>query len=183
MIQRVLDFIDRLNEKIGQGAGWLALAAILLASYNAIVRYLGRFLERNLTSNAVLELQWYLFSLMFLLGAAYGLKHDVHVRVNVFYCRLSARGRAWITLLGTVLFLIPFCLFMLWASWPGVRNSWAIREMSPDPDGLPRYPIKTALLAGFALLLLQGCSQAVKTARFLRGRAQGTDEERHEHAG
>jgi TRAP-type mannitol/chloroaromatic compound transport system permease small subunit len=183
MFERISHFIDQVNEKIGRWASWLTLVTILLASYNAIVRYLGRFIGQNLTSNAVLELQWYLFSLVFLLGAAYGLKHDVHVRVDVVFHRASPRARAWINLLGTIVFLIPFCLFMLWAAWPGVRNSWAIHEMSPDPGGLPRYPIKTALLVGFALLLLQAFSQLYKAIRSLQGRDTDRTEEHHEHAG
>ena len=183
MLRRIVNFIDALNEKLGQWVAWLTLLTILLASYNALVRYVGRFVERNLTSNAVLELQWYLFSLVFLLGAAYGLKHDAHVRVDVFFQRASARTKAWINIAGTVLFLIPFCIFMLWASWPGIRNSWSILEGSSDPGGLPRYPIKTALMVGFALLLLQAVAQLYKYVAALRGLAANPEEEHHEHPG
>lgn len=162
MLTRLVQFIDRFNEKLGRMLSWLTLVIILLGSYNALTGYAGRFVKQSLSSNAILELQWYCFSLIFLLGAAYGLKHDVHVRVDVFFSRTSDRVRAWINLVGTIIFLIPFCIFMIWTSWPSVRNSWAIHEMSPDPGGLPRYPIKTALLVAFVLLLAQAFSQLAK---------------------
>ena len=165
---RMARIIDRVNEGVGALISWLALAMILIGAYNAIVRYLGRFMGWNLSSNLYIELQWYLFSLVFLLGAAFTLKRDAHVRVDVFYGRLSSRGQAWIDLLGSALFLIPFCVFALWVSWPTVANSWAIREVSSDPGGLPRYPIKTAILVSFALLLLQGFSQLIHKIAFLR---------------
>ena len=104
---------------------------------------------------------------MFLLGAAYGLNHDYHVRVDVLYARLSRRARAWIDLIGSVLFLAPFASVMLWVLWGPVRNSRAILETSPDPGGLPRYPIKTVILVSFFLLLLQAISQIVKNAAIL----------------
>ena len=162
MLTKIVQFIDRFNEKLGRTVSWLTLVIILLGSYNALTGYIGHFLKRSLSSNAILELQWYCFSLIFLLGAAYGLKHNVHVRVDVFFSRTSDRVRAWINLVGTIIFLIPFCIFMIWTSWPSVRNSWAIHEMSPDPGGLPRYPIKTALLVGFVLLLAQAFVQLTK---------------------
>lgn len=161
--------VDRFNERLGRGISWLALVMVLIGAYNAVARYLGRFLGANLSSNAYIELQWYLFSALFLLGAAYTLKRDAHVRVDVFYGRLRARGRAWINLLGTLLFLIPFCGFGLWVSWPSVRNSWAVREVSPDPGGLPRYPIKTVILIAFALLLVQGVALIIRQIAILAG--------------
>ena len=162
--------IDRANEKIGFAVGWLTLAMVLIGAYNAIVRYLGRFMGWNLASNAYIELQWYLFSLVFLLGAAYTLRRGAHVRVDVLYGRLSERGKAWIDLVGSIVFLVPFSVFGLWVSWPSVKNSWAILEVSPDPGGLPRYPIKSMILVGFALLILQGISEIVKQIAVLRGR-------------
>ncbi|HKJ03054.1 MAG TPA: TRAP transporter small permease subunit, partial [Longimicrobiales bacterium] len=150
---------------------WLALFMVLLGAVNAILRYLTRYTGVSLASNAYTELQWYFFSLIFLLGAAYGLRHDVHVRVDVLYARLSRKTQAWIDIAGTVLFLIPFCVLMLWVSWPAVRNSWSIREVSPDPGGLPRYPIKAVILLCFVLLLLQGLSHIVKQVEVLQGGA------------
>lgn len=117
---------------------------ILTGAFNAVTRYAGRAIGHNLSSNAYLELQWYLFSILFLLGAAYTLKHDAHVRVDILYERRGPRGRAWTNLLGTFFFLIPFCLLVLWASCKLVYNSWSILEQSPDPGGLPRYLIKVS---------------------------------------
>lgn len=171
--------LDRLSEIIGAGAGWMILLMVLIGAYNAVVRYLGRFFGWNLSSNAYLELQWYLFSLTFLLGGAYALRRGAHVRVDVLYGRLSARGQAWINLVGSLIFLLPFCFFSLWVSWPSVRNSWAIREISSDPDGLPRYPIKAMILVGFVLLILQAVSEIVKQIAVLRG-VEPADDARHD---
>ena len=148
---------------------------VLIGAYNAIVRYLGRFMSSNLSSNLYLELQWYLFSVLFLLGAGYALKEDAHVRVDVIYGRLSKRARAWINVVGSVLFLLPFSVFVLFVSWPSVRNSWTIREMSPDPGGLPRYPLKAVILVCFVLLIAQGIAELVRDVSVLRRGAE--DEE------
>ena len=164
--------IDRVNDRIGVAIQWLVLLMVLVGAFNALARYATRYTGISLSSNAYFDLQWYMFSLIFLLGAAYGLNKDVHVRVDVLYSRLSVRGRAWIDLAGSVLFLLPFCVMMLWVSWPFVRNSWAVLEGSPDPGGLPRYPIKTLILVSFFLLFLQGVSQTIKQIERIRtGRA------------
>ena len=171
--------IDRLNDLIGRAILWLVGVMVVIGAYNAVARYMNRFTDTNLASNAYLEAQWYLFSLVFLLGAAYALKEDAHVRVDVLYGRLAPRGKAWIDLLGTVLFLIPFCILMLRVSWPSVAASWAVREVSPDPGGLPRYPIKAVILVGFALLLLQGVAEVFKQVALLRGAAPPPARGRH----
>lgn len=168
-VPRVPAAVDRLSEWTGRAVLWLVALMVAIGAFNAVARYLGRFLGTNLSSNAYLEAQWYLFSLVFLLGAAYALKHDAHVRVDLLYGRLSERGRAWIDLAGTVLFLVPFCVFMLIVSWPSVAASWAVREVSPDPGGLPRWPIKAVILVAFALLLLQGIAEGWKRVALLRG--------------
>ena len=133
-----------------------------------VARYLGRFVQANLSSNLYLELQWYLFSLIFLLGAAHALREDAHVRVDVIYGRLRRKAKARINVVGSALMLIPFCVFVLWVSWPSIRNSWAVREGSPDPSGLPRYPIKAVIIVAFVLLVLQGISQLLKDVAALR---------------
>jgi TRAP-type mannitol/chloroaromatic compound transport system permease small subunit len=161
--------VDRLNGWIGRGVAWLVLAMVLVGSFNAVVRYLGRSLGSNLSSNAYIEAQWYLFSVLFLLGGAYALARDSHVRVDVLYSRLSERAQGWIDLVGTVLFLIPFCLYALWVSWPWVMNSWKVREISPDPEGLPRYPLKALVLVAFALLLVQGIAHLIRQVARVRG--------------
>ena len=161
--------IDRLSDALGRGVSWLVLVMVLVGAGNALARYLGRFLGTNLSSNAYLELQWYLFSLVFLLAAGYALRHDAHVRVDVIYGRLGPRARAWIDVLGGLFLLLPFCGLALWVSWPSVYNSWRVLEDSPDPGGLPRYPIKSVLLVAFAWVAVQGVSQVIKTIAVLCG--------------
>lgn len=178
---RLASGIDRVNEWIGRAVYWLTLAMVLIGSFNALVRYLDRYTGLSLSSNTYIELQWYLFSLVFLLGAAYTLRHNAHVRVDVFYSRLSVRGKAWVNLLGTVLFLIPFCVLMLWAAWPAVRESWALLEISPDPGGLPRYPIKTVIPIAFTLLLVQGVAILIRQIAILRGALPEEDREEMGH--
>ncbi len=175
--------MERLNDRIGAGVRWLALLMVLLGAYNAIARYLTRWAGVSLSSNALNEAQWYLFSVIFLLGAAYGLRVDAHVRVDVLYSRVSARMRGWIDLIGTLLFLLPFTVVMLWVSWPTVRNSFAIREASPDPGGLPRWPIKALILVSFALLLVQGVAFAVRAVERIRGTGEGGGGEGDEASG
>ncbi|HMP75803.1 MAG TPA: TRAP transporter small permease subunit [Kiritimatiellia bacterium] len=162
-------FVDAFNSALGRAVSALVVLVTLLGAANAVLRYAGRFTGSSLSSNAWLELQWYLFALIFLLGAAVTLREDAHVRVDVVYHRLPPRRRAWINILGTVLFLIPFCVLMIWSSWAPVRNSWAIWEASPDPGGLPRWPIKTAIPVAFLLLLAQGASDLARSIAVLRG--------------
>jgi TRAP-type mannitol/chloroaromatic compound transport system permease small subunit len=171
---RIADAIDRLNDRLGRFVCWLTLAMVLIASYNAIARYLGRFIGKNLTSNSLLEAQWYLFSIVFLLGAAYTLKQNGHVRVDVVYDRLGPRARAWINLAGAVLFLLPFSITMIWCTWKPVTASWSILEMSSDPGGLPRYPIKTLIPIAFFLLILQGAAEIIRQLQVLRKTAPAT---------
>ena len=166
------DAIDRLNERVGRVVCWLTLLMVLVSALNAVFRYVDRFSGLRLSSNTYIELQWYMFAAVFLLAAAYTLRHDAHVRVDVFYGRLSNRGRAWVNLAGTVLFLIPFCMLMIATSWPFVVDSWGRLEDSPDPGGLPRYPIKAIIPIAFALLLLQGLALLIRQIALLRGHPQ-----------
>lgn len=154
--------IDAVTRRIGRATAWLSLVMVLIGAGNAVLRYLGRFVGQNLSSNAFLEAQWYLFSALFLLAAAWTLQQDRHVRVDVFYGRLSPRGKAVIDLAGTVLFLLPFCAFALWVTWPSVAESWRLKEQSIDPGGLPRYPIKALVIVAWWLLMAQGISQLCK---------------------
>jgi TRAP-type mannitol/chloroaromatic compound transport system permease small subunit len=166
---RLAATIDRGSSAVGRLCSWLALLMVLVGAYNAVVRYLGRWVGSGLSSNSYIEAQWYMFSLLFLLGAAWTLQQDAHVRVDVIYGRLSAEAKAWIDLLGTAFFLLPFCVFGVVVSWPSVRNSWSVREVSPDPGGLARYPLKTVILIAFVLLGLQGISTAIKALSRVRG--------------
>ena len=172
---KLSDSIDRFSERTGRVVYWLTLAMVIVGSFNAVVRYLDKYTGLGLSSNTYIELQWYLFGLVFLLGAAYTLKDNAHVRVDVFYGRLSRRGRAWINIAGTVLFLLPFCVTMIVVSWPAVRNSWAVLEASPDPGGLPRYPIKSIIPIAFALLIVQGISMLIKEIAIITGHDAGED--------
>lgn len=159
---RVVAAIDRLNETVGRVVPWLLVALVAIGAFNAIARYAGRSLGLDLSSNVYLELQWYLFSAVFLLGGAYTLKHRAHVRVDVLYDRLPARARGWIDRVGLLVLLIPFSIFMLVVSWDPVSHSISLAEQSPDPGGLPRYIVKPLVPLGFALLLLQGVAEALR---------------------
>jgi TRAP-type mannitol/chloroaromatic compound transport system permease small subunit len=176
LLLRIASAIDRFSQRTGSLLRWLTLAMVLVGAFNAIVRYTARFTGVSLSSNMYIELQWYLFSMVFLLGAAYALKTNAHVRVDVLYGRLSKKGQAWINLLGTILFLIPFCVLMLWVSWPAVINSWAVLEGSPDPGGLPRYPIKTVIPIAFLLLMAQAFSMLIRSLAVVVGFEQEASE-------
>jgi TRAP-type mannitol/chloroaromatic compound transport system, small permease component len=167
---RVSDAIDALNEWIGSKTAYIVIAMVAIGFINVVARYVGRFIGVRLTSNAIIELQWYLFSIMFFLGFAYILKHNLNVRVDFWYANWPAQRRALIDLAGTLLFLIPFCIIAIivtfnpvmfsWGRMPNGR--WGPWEMSPDPDGLPRAPIKSMIIVAFVLLFLQAISQAIK---------------------
>lgn len=163
--------IDRASQWLGQAVSWLTLLMIGLGAFNAIARFSGRFLGFDLSSNLYIEAQWYLFGVLFLLGAAETLRDGGHVRVDVLYARLSPRSRHTLDLAGTVLLLLPFCAMGIVMSLPGVENSWAVMEQSPDPGGLPRYPIKTIVPIAFSTVFMQGCSQCIKHVAALTGRA------------
>jgi TRAP-type mannitol/chloroaromatic compound transport system permease small subunit len=160
-------WIDRISEALGWFTIGCTLVMVAIGSYNAIVRYLGRYIGVNLSSNLYIEVQWYLFSLIFLLGGPYVLKHNQHVRVDILYSRLSPKGQAWVNLLGGVFLLVPLCLVFLFYSLPAVMNSWQILEQSSDPSGLPRYPIKSVIVVAFFFLALQGVSEIIKQLAIL----------------
>lgn len=152
-------FADGLNERVGSIIAWLTTVLVIVVCYDVFTRYL---LKNSLV--AVQELQWHLFALIFLIGAAYSLKHDKHVRVDVFYSRFSPRGQAWVNLIGSLLFLIPFCIIVIYSSQTFVANAFHIGEISPDPGGLPsRWILKAAIPLGFILLLLQGLALACRS--------------------
>lgn len=154
--------IDRLNDGIGRSVAWLSVLMVAVAAFNALARYVGRFTGVNLSSNSYLELQWYLFSMLFLLGGAWALREGAHVRVDLLHSRWKPRTQALVDCAGTLFLLLPFSIFTFWVSIPAVRNSIAVREISPDPGGLPRYPLKALILVCFGLLILQGISEFAK---------------------
>ncbi len=161
--------IDSFSEKTGKAISWLALAMVLITAFNALARYASRFIGADFSSNAFIELQWYMFSIIFLLGASYTLKHGGHVRVDLVYNHVSPRIRCWINLAGVVLLLLPFCFLMIWSSVPSVTSSWRVWEQSSDPGGLPRYPIKTLVPIAFAFLTAQAFSELIKNIARLKG--------------
>jgi TRAP-type mannitol/chloroaromatic compound transport system permease small subunit len=159
ILRSICNKIDNLNEAIGKGIAWLTTLLVVLICYDVVARYLF-----NATFAAIIELEWYLFSFIFLFGAAYALKHDKHVRVDVFYGNFTEKQQAWVNLIGTLFFLIPFCLIVIYTSFRFTVNSYAMQEGSPDPGGLPAtYIVKAAIPIGFTLLLLQAISLLLKS--------------------
>jgi TRAP-type mannitol/chloroaromatic compound transport system permease small subunit len=159
--------IDRLSLWSGRIASVCVLLACLISAGNALVRY-----AFGASSNAWLEIQWYLFGAMVLLGAARTLAVDEHVRVDVIYGGLPARARAWIDLAGGLLFLLPAAVLIGWLSWPYFLQSYAVAEVSNNAGGLVRWPVKALLPLGFALLALQGVAEVARRAMVLAGRAE-----------
>jgi TRAP-type mannitol/chloroaromatic compound transport system permease small subunit len=156
--------IDALNERIGRVILWLVLAMVLVSSANAVTRYL-----LHMSSNAWLELQWYLFAMVFLLCAGYALLHNDHIRIDVVSSHLSRRTQMWIDVFGTVFFLLPVAITIMWLSWPIFLNAWTSGEMSSNAGGLIRWPARLMIPVGFFLLTLQGVSELIKRVAFLRG--------------
>jgi TRAP-type mannitol/chloroaromatic compound transport system permease small subunit len=163
--------IHQLNEAVGRITAWLTSALVLLVSFDVVQRYFFKT-----TSVAFLDLEWHLFAMIFLLGAGYSLRHDQHVRVDVFYTRMSERQQAWVDLLGTLFFLLPFCVVMIYASFKYAFVSWSYNEGSADPGGLPaRYVIKAMISIGFSLLFLQGLAMAIDAVAKIRKPKSPTD--------
>ena len=156
--------IDAVNEWIGRKVAWLGLAAVLVCAATAIARY-----ALNIGSNAWLELQWYLNSAVFLLIAAYALRRNEHVRIDVIASRMSPRALAWIDILGGLLMLLPMTAIIAWYSWPSLANSYQLSEHSSDPGGLIRWPVRLLIPLAFTLLGLQGVSEIIKRVAFLKG--------------
>ena len=156
--------VDAVNEGIGRAVSWLVLLAVIIGAGNAVVRYL-----LDTSSNAWLELQWYLFSAIVMLCAGYTLLRDEHIRIDVISARLPSGVRSWIDILGGIFFLLPACLVIGVLSWPAFVQSYVRHEMSGDAGGLIRWPVKLLIPTGFLLLTLQGISEIFKRIAFLTG--------------
>jgi TRAP-type mannitol/chloroaromatic compound transport system permease small subunit len=156
--------IDALNERVGKAIMWLILAVVLVSAGNAVSRKVFR-----MSSNALLDLQWYLYSCVFLLGAGYAFLKNVHVRIDFVSSRLSARGRSWVDIVGILVFLVPFCWMLIQMSWPLFVKAWQSGEMSQNAGGLIRWPVYLLMPSGLALLLVQSVSELIKRIAFLRG--------------
>ena len=164
ILLRLSGLIDALTERVGHLSYWLILVAVLISAGNALMRY-----TFNMSSNAWLEIQWYLFSAVFLFCAGYALLHNQHVRIDVISGHLSKRARAWIDILGTLFFLLPMAIAILWMSWPVFVDAYVRNEVSTNAGGLTVWPARLMLPVGFLLLVLQGISELIKRVAFLRG--------------
>lgn len=157
--------IDAFTERIGRVVYWLVLIVVLISAANATVRK-----AFNYSSNAYLEIQWYLFSVIFLFGAGYTLLRDEHVRIDIIQGRLSPRAKNWIDVIGIVLFLWPMSLIIMWLAWPVFVDSYVRHEVSTNAGGLIIWPARLMVPVGFALLLMQSVSELIKRVAFLAGR-------------
>lgn len=155
--------IDAVNERLGHLVYWCILVMVLVSSANATSRY-----AFSVASNAWLELQWYLFSAVFLLCAGYTLLHNEHIRIDIVSSRLPRRVQIWIDVFGLVFFLLPMSLFIMWLSWPVFVNAWTSGEISVNAGGLVRWPVRLLVPIGFFLLSLQGISELIKRIAYLR---------------
>lgn len=164
-LEKFVNFVDGMSDKIGHLVGWLTTLMVLIVFYDTVMRY--AFNKGNV---ALQELEWHLFAIVFLIGAAYTLKESGHVRVDIVYVNLSEKTKAWIDFLGVFVLLIPFSVMVIISTKGFIMNSWAIREISPDPGGLPaRYILKAMIPLGFSLLIVQGLSEAAKNFMIIMG--------------
>jgi TRAP-type mannitol/chloroaromatic compound transport system permease small subunit len=164
VLKNLSDKIDHFTEWTGLCISWLVIVLVLLVGYDVSMRYLFQS-----GSIGIQELEWHLFSIIFLIGAAYTLKHDEHVRLDILYRSkyLNDRHRAWIDAFGSLFILIPFCVLIVISAWPFVSQAYVYNEASPDPGGLPaRWLIKSMIPTGFALLILQGIAESIKKILF-----------------
>jgi TRAP-type mannitol/chloroaromatic compound transport system permease small subunit len=181
VIRSLIGPVERISEWCGIAISWCVLAMVLIISYDVFMRFVF-----HIGSVALQELEWHLFAVLFLLGASYTLKHDGHVRVDIFYQSkyLSDRHRAWIDLLGTLIFLLPFCVLIIVASWEFVATSFSIGEGSPDPGGLPyRFLLKAAMPLGFALLIIQGVAIMLRSIDILLSPSSASNAPQHKGRG
>ena len=156
--------IDAMTEHVGRATCWLILVAVLVSAGNAVIRY-----AFNISSNAWLEIQWYLFSAVFLFCSGYALLHNAHVRIDVISGRLSKKVQTWIDILGTLFFLLPMAIAIMWMSWPVFVDAYQHNEVSSNAGGLTLWPARLMLPVGFLLLILQAFSELIKRVAFLRG--------------
>jgi TRAP-type mannitol/chloroaromatic compound transport system permease small subunit len=164
LLLKLSQLIDWLNERVGKAAFWVVLIMTIVSAGNATVRFIF-----NYSSNGLLEIQWYMFAAVFLLCAPYTLQKNEHVRIDVISGRFGPRGLAVIDIIGTLFFLLPMVVAVLWLSLPLIAESYKINEMSANAGGLLRWPVKILLPIGFTLLALQGISELIKRIAFLAG--------------
>ncbi|MBU1345149.1 MAG: TRAP transporter small permease subunit [Proteobacteria bacterium] len=165
ILENFVRIIDGLSDRIGHLVGWMTTLMVLVVFFDTVMRY--AFHQGNV---ALQELEWHLFSIVFLIGAAYTLKEGGHVRVDIIFINLSQKTKAWIDFIGIFIFLLPLCAIVILSTKGFVLNSWAVREVSPDPGGLQaRYILKAMIPLGFSLLIVQGFSEAAKNFMVIMG--------------
>ncbi|PWC46227.1 TRAP transporter small permease subunit [Azospirillum melinis] len=174
---RLSGLIDAVNEGIGKLAYWLVLVAVVVSSVNAVIRY-----AFNISSNAWLELQWYLFAAVFLLCAGYTFLRNEHIRIDIVLGRFSRRVQAWVDIFGILVFMFPMTILILKLSIPMFWDSFHTNEMSSDAGGLIRWPAKILIPVGFFLLTAQGVSELIKRIAFLTGHRDEPGEKMHSHS-
>lgn len=170
--------VDSISERLGWLSMFIVVLTVIVGTYNVAARYFGRFIGAQLSSNLFIELQWYMYSMVFFLGFAYILKHGINVRVDFIYAKWPRRRKAMLDFWGHLFFLVPFCLMGIYVtinpvlvSWGRLSGGgWGTWEQSPDPSGLPRAPIKTMIIVAFVLLLLQTIAELIKLWYVMRGR-------------
>jgi TRAP-type mannitol/chloroaromatic compound transport system permease small subunit len=156
--------IDGMNERIGRSMIWLILVVVVVSAGNAVFRF-----AFNMSSNSLLEIQWYLFSAIFMFSTGYVLQKNEHIRIDVVISRFSERTQNWVDVFGFVVFLLPMAIMLAYLSWPVFTLAWTSGEMSSNPGGLIRWPVRLMMPVGFALLILQGVSELIKRIAFLTG--------------
>ncbi len=174
--KKIVNVIEAMSEGLGWLSQMIVPITILVGFSNVVLRYTGQIVGLKLTSNVIIELQWYLYTLIFFFGFAYILKHNINVRVDFWFANQSHHRKAWIDLVGHLLALLPFCLLALYVTYQPVLTSWGYRpngtwgtwEVSPDPNGLPRAPIKSMVLVAFGMLLLQTIAELIKLGTIIR---------------
>lgn len=173
ILHQICRWIDALNTWVGRTIAWVTTIVVLVVFVDVVMRYAFR-----ISFVFTQELEWHLFAVIFLMGAGYTLLKDGHVRVDIFYQRMSERGKAWVNLLGVLFFLLPGCYMIIATSWKFVYNAFIIMEGSPDPGGIPyRFVLKACIPAGFVLILLQGISLGIKSFLTLIGKPAGAEVE------
>jgi len=163
-LQGIINIINSFNKRVGIFASWFSGLLVILVIYDVLMRYIFK-----LSTPWIMELEWHLFSILFLLGSAFTFQVDRHVRVDIFYCKLSPKDKARTNLMGNLLFLLPWCLFIMKYSFDYALLSYQIGESSPDPGGLPyRFVIKFCVVLGFFLLALQSISNSLECVQILK---------------
>ena len=162
-------FTDKFAGMLGAFSAVLIFPTVIISVVNVILRRVGASQGRNLTSNSLIEAQWYLYTLIFVTGLAYILRDGINVRVDFWFGNRSSKTQSWIDFFGILIGLLPFAYIGIKYSWPSVKLSWDAHEGSPDAGGLPRYPIKTVLMLGFVFLMIQGIAELIKTIEYIRG--------------